>query len=149
LISHSFPVPVSRSLQVSLPASQPTWGGALRRACNLTSFSPCLTGLVDYPFASCHEGPGFKSPGGHLCGTRILLLAMSCYNPLLLDSTTTRMFSVFVLLAMSLAEQLLITQCYCKKRDSSITLLHLPWCHIMWYCTSQIKIVTKHPYHIT
>ncbi len=37
------------------------WGGALWRACNLTSFSPCLTGPVDYPFASCHKGPGFKT----------------------------------------------------------------------------------------
>jgi hypothetical protein len=43
------------------------WGGALWRACNLTSFSPfspCLTGPVDYLFASCHKGPRFKSPGG-------------------------------------------------------------------------------------
>jgi hypothetical protein len=49
------------------------------RACNLTSFSPCFTGPVDYPFASCHKGPGFKSPGGYLCETGILLLALSCY----------------------------------------------------------------------
>jgi hypothetical protein len=40
------------------------WGGALWRACSLTSFSPCLTGPVDYLFASCHKGPRFKSPGG-------------------------------------------------------------------------------------
>jgi hypothetical protein len=39
----------------------------LWRACNLTSFSLCLTGPVDYPFASHHEGPGFKSSGGYLC----------------------------------------------------------------------------------
>jgi hypothetical protein len=51
----------------------------LWRACNLTSFSPCLTGPVYYQFASCHNGPGFKSPGGYLCKTRILLLALSCY----------------------------------------------------------------------
>jgi hypothetical protein len=51
----------------------------LWRACNLTSFSPCLTGPVDYPFASHHKGPGFKSPGGYLCETRILLLALSRY----------------------------------------------------------------------
>jgi hypothetical protein len=38
------------------------WGGALWRACNL--FSPYLTGPVDYPFASHHKGPGFKTPGG-------------------------------------------------------------------------------------
>ncbi len=55
-------------------------GGALRRACNLTSFSPCLTGPVDYLFASRHKGPRFKSPGGYLCETRILLLAKSCYS---------------------------------------------------------------------
>ncbi len=42
------------------------WGGGLSRACNLTSFSPCLTGPVDYPFASRHKGPGFKSLGGVL-----------------------------------------------------------------------------------
>jgi hypothetical protein len=52
----------------------------LWRACNLTSFSPCLTGPVDYLFASCHKGPRFKSPGGYLCETGILLLAMSRYN---------------------------------------------------------------------
>jgi hypothetical protein len=34
------------------------------RACNLTAFTPCLTGLVDHLFASRHEGPGFKTPGG-------------------------------------------------------------------------------------
>jgi hypothetical protein len=56
------------------------WGGALWRACNLTSFSPCLTGPVDYLFASRHKGPRFKSPGGYLCETRILLLELSCYN---------------------------------------------------------------------
>jgi hypothetical protein len=41
----------------------------LWRASNLTSFSPCLTGPVDYPFASCHEGPRFKTPGWYLCET--------------------------------------------------------------------------------
>ncbi len=34
---------------------------------------------MDYPFASRHKGPGFKSPGGYLCETGILLLAMSHY----------------------------------------------------------------------
>jgi hypothetical protein len=48
-------------------------------ACNLTSFSPCLTGPVDYLFASRHKGPRFKSPGGYLCETGILLLALSRY----------------------------------------------------------------------
>ncbi len=42
----------------------------LWRACNLTSFSPCLTGPVDYPFASLHKGPGFKSSGGVLIWNR-------------------------------------------------------------------------------
>jgi hypothetical protein len=51
----------------------------LWRACNLTSFSPCLTGPVDYLFASCHKGPRFKCPGGYLCETGILLLALSRY----------------------------------------------------------------------
>jgi hypothetical protein len=46
-------------------------GGALWRACNLTSFSPCLTSPVDYLFASRHKGPMFKSPGVYLCETGI------------------------------------------------------------------------------
>jgi hypothetical protein len=49
------------------------------RACNLASFTPCLTGPVDYPFASCHEGPGFEFLGGYLRETGILLLALSRY----------------------------------------------------------------------
>jgi hypothetical protein len=49
----------------------------LSRSCNLASFSPCLTGPVDYPFAFRQKGPGFKSPGGYLCKTGILLLALS------------------------------------------------------------------------
>jgi hypothetical protein len=56
------------------------WGGALWRACILTPFSPCLTGPVDYPFASHHKGPGFKSLGGYFCETGILLLALSRYS---------------------------------------------------------------------
>jgi hypothetical protein len=52
---------------------------SLWRAYNLTVFLPCLTGPVDYPFASHHKGPGFKSPGGYLCETGILLLALSHY----------------------------------------------------------------------
>ncbi len=34
------------------------------RACNLTSFAPCLTGPVDYLFDSRYKGSGFKTPGG-------------------------------------------------------------------------------------
>jgi hypothetical protein len=41
--------------------------------------SPCLTGPVDYLFASRHKGPRFKSPGGYLCETGILLLALTRY----------------------------------------------------------------------
>jgi hypothetical protein len=36
----------------------------LWRACNLTAFTPCLTGPVDYPFASRNEGPGLNPKGG-------------------------------------------------------------------------------------
>ncbi len=35
---------------------------------------------MDYPFASCHKGPEFKYPGGYLCNTGILLLALSRYT---------------------------------------------------------------------
>jgi hypothetical protein len=38
-------------------------GGSPVESFNLTSVSPCLTGPVDYPFASRHKGPGFKTPG--------------------------------------------------------------------------------------
>ncbi len=34
---------------------------------------------MDYLFASHHKGPRFKSPGGYLCETWILLLALSRY----------------------------------------------------------------------
>ncbi len=39
------------------------WGGALWIACNFTALIPCLTGPVNYPFASCHEEPGFTPQG--------------------------------------------------------------------------------------
>jgi hypothetical protein len=57
------------------------------RACNLNPFSPCLTGPVEYPFASRHKGPGFKTPRGDLCETGILLSALSLYigNPDVID----------------------------------------------------------------
>ncbi len=41
---------------------------------------PCITGPVNHPFASLHKGPGFKTPGGYLCETGILLLALSHYK---------------------------------------------------------------------
>jgi hypothetical protein len=37
---------------------------SLWRACYLAAFTPCLTGPVDYLFASPHEGPGFNPQGG-------------------------------------------------------------------------------------
>jgi hypothetical protein len=50
------------------------------RACNLTEFSPCLTGPADYPFAYCHEGPGSKFSGGVLnLKPGFLPLALSRY----------------------------------------------------------------------
>ncbi len=39
-----------------------------------------LGGLISYLIASCHKGPGFKSPGGYFCETGILLLALSRYR---------------------------------------------------------------------
>ncbi len=39
-------------------------GGALWRACNLAAFMHSLTGPVDQPFASRHEGPRFYPQGG-------------------------------------------------------------------------------------
>jgi hypothetical protein len=39
----------------------------LWRACYLTAFTPCLTGPVDYPFASCHEEPRFNPHGVLMC----------------------------------------------------------------------------------
>ncbi len=76
------------TLAAGLPSSFTTdnvgcWGGALWRACNLTPFSPCLTGPVDYLFASRHMRPRFKSPGGYLCETGNLLLALSRYKTLI------------------------------------------------------------------
>ncbi len=52
----------------------------LSRSCNFTSFPLCLTGQVDYLFASRHKGPRFKSLGGYLYETGIRLLALSRYN---------------------------------------------------------------------
>ncbi len=56
------------------------WEGALWRACNLTSFSPCLTGPVDYLFASRHKGPRFKTPGGLMWNRDSPRLALSRYT---------------------------------------------------------------------
>ncbi len=48
----------------------------LWRACNLTVFTHSSTGLVVHPYASRHEGPRFRSQGGYLCKTGILLLTL-------------------------------------------------------------------------
>ncbi len=48
----------------------------LCKACNLTSCSPCLTGLVDYLFASRQE-TRVQTPGGYLLYRRELNLAIS------------------------------------------------------------------------
>ncbi len=77
--SHGFPVPVSRSLQVFLLASQLTESAAGGEPCGEPAISPCLTGPVDYLFASRHKGPRFKSPVWYLCEAGILLLALSRY----------------------------------------------------------------------
>jgi hypothetical protein len=87
LISHSFPVPVSRSLQVSLLASQPTESAAGGEPCGEPAISHDShhVSLVQWTtrFASRHKGPRFKSTGGYLCETGILLLALSRYNLIL------------------------------------------------------------------
>ncbi len=65
--------------------SRRSTGCEISRSCGEPAISLHLihssTGPVVHPFASPHKGPGFKSPGGYICGTGILLLAMSRYNP--------------------------------------------------------------------
>ncbi len=87
----------------------------LWRACNLTSFSPCLTGPVDYRLASCHEGPGFKTRGGYLCETRILLLALSRYigDPDVIWSLALSPLRCFTRLRADNLWADLITQLFC------------------------------------
>jgi hypothetical protein len=84
LISHSLPVPVSCSLQVSLLASQPTESAAGGKPCGEPAISHDShhVSLVQWTnlFASRPKGPRFKSPGGYLCETWILLLALSRFN---------------------------------------------------------------------
>jgi hypothetical protein len=84
LFSHSFPVPVSRSLQVSLLASQPTESAAGGEPCGEPAISHDShhVSLVQWTnlFASCHRGHRFKTPGGDLCETGILLIALSRYS---------------------------------------------------------------------
>ncbi len=77
--SQSFSVPVSRSLQNLLPASQPTesaarGGPCVEPAISLHSHHVSLVQWTNL-FASRYKGSRFKSPGGNLCETGILLLA--------------------------------------------------------------------------
>ncbi len=53
---------VSRVFYASVAAVDISKITIVWRACNLTAFTPCLTGPVDYPFASHHKGPRFKNP---------------------------------------------------------------------------------------
>ncbi len=55
------------------------------KSCGEPAISPCFTGPVDYPFASRHKGPKFKSPGVYSCETGILLIyiALSRSNPII------------------------------------------------------------------
>jgi hypothetical protein len=70
-----------KSTNILMEKSADLW-----RVCNLTVFTPCLTGPVDYPFASHHEDLG-SIPRGYLCETKILLLALSHYigDPYVID----------------------------------------------------------------
>ncbi len=81
---NSFPVLVSRSLQVFLLALQPTESAAGGEPCEEPAISHDShhVSLVQWTnlFASRHKGHRFKSPGGYLCETGILLLALSRYS---------------------------------------------------------------------
>jgi hypothetical protein len=87
MFSHSFPVPVSCSLQVSILASQPTESAAGGEPCGEPAISlhSLLVSLVQWTtcLLPVTRDPGSNPQGGYLCETRILLLAMSRYNPLL------------------------------------------------------------------
>ncbi len=88
----------------------------LWRACNLSSFSPCLTGPVDYLFASHHKGPGSKSPGGFVCETGIFLLAMFHYNSLVKKKCKNTMGNIlwgpFYSICRSLSQGILLLGSY-------------------------------------
>jgi hypothetical protein len=72
---HYLPIYQKVLTQIMLTQSK----NKLSTACNLTAFTHSLTGPVGQPFASRHEGPKFNTQRGHLCGTGIFLLALSCY----------------------------------------------------------------------
>ncbi len=53
------------TLAAGPPSSFTTDGvGCWGEPCGEPAISPCLTGPVEYLFASRHKGPGFKTPGG-------------------------------------------------------------------------------------
>ncbi len=105
----------------------------LWRACNLTTFTPCLTGPVDYPFASCHEGLGFKPQGGYLCEIRILLLALSRYigDPDMIRSLVSLPFSgcFTKLRADNVKSQRLCRPSVGASLGFALTMCKLTWFH--------------------
>ncbi len=84
LISHSFPVLVSHSLQVSLPASQPTKSAAGGEPCGEPAISLHSHHVSLVQWTTCllpvTRDPGSNLLGGYLCETGILLLALSRYS---------------------------------------------------------------------
>ncbi len=83
-LTQSFPAPVSRSLQVSLLASQPTESAAGGKPCiepaiSLYSHHVSLVQWTTRLLPATRD-PGSNPQGEYLCGTGILLLALSRYN---------------------------------------------------------------------
>jgi hypothetical protein len=66
-------------------------------------------------FASRHKGHRFKSPGGYLCETGILLLAMSRNNILFTAHTRTCIVTLCTPLHFADAQHVKY-QCRCQKR---------------------------------
>jgi hypothetical protein len=102
----------------------------LWRACNLTSFSPCLTGSVDYLFASRHKGPRFKSPGGYLCETGI--------SPVSVVSLQCKFSEVYVLRTMCAHEA---TVSFIAKKDGGAGKSCTRTCQILSLYRSNISSV--------
>jgi hypothetical protein len=83
LISHSFRVPVSRSLKVSLLASQPMESAAGGEPCGEPAISHDShhVSLVQWTnLLPATRVTGSNPLGGYLCETRILLLVLSRYR---------------------------------------------------------------------
>jgi hypothetical protein len=79
-------------------------------------------------FASRHKGHRFKSPGGYLCGTRILLLAMSRYNLL-------KRKNRYILIEETVPQKVSTNVFFMKP------FLLCPWlpCFFIYFCFLQIK----------